>query len=342
MSNKIRVFVVNPPEEVNGVTLWRMYRPLRLLRDAHGDDLEFVFNIGRITDADLYMADVVLCFRPCNPDHPAVLARAKEFGARVIVDFDDDLLNIPVGYSFYKELSSKAPYVLQCLALSDTVWLSTEHLKGIYLTALQNFLAALRYKNSGHFPPLLGFPSMVVIPNAVLPEDLPAHPNGNTKRVIWRGADFHRDDLEAYKIQYEQLLRQSDYFQWIGYMPTWGEVKNSHARIDFNEGVMAHKWFDFLKALKISMIWKPLVNNVFNRGKSNISRLEATVAGAVCMTNFAGSHPMWEHSTKEIPRLPESYDVLWQKSAEDIKQHYDLRAWNEIRFREILKLVNNG
>lgn len=336
---KIRLFVINAPEPVNGITFWRMFRPLRHLHDNY--DVEVIFNSGRITEADLYFSHVVLCFRPCNPDHPAALRRAKELGCKVIVDFDDDLLNVPIGYSFFKDLSNRAPFVIESIALADMVWLSTKNLKKVYEEAIQNFLAFHLRQSGGVLPPLFGTPKMTVIPNAVFPEDLPFAPNGNTRRAMWRGSDFHRDDLEAYKMQYDQILRNNNYFQWIGYAPTWGEMKTTKCKVDFQPGIMADQWFNYIKSLQLSLVWKPLANNIFNASKSNIAWLEATVSGAVCMCNLAGENPIWEHATKELPRLPESYEVIWRKSAEHIKQNYDLRAWTDMRHREILKLMSN-
>lgn len=336
MSDKIQILVVNAPEEINGVTWWRMFRPLRLL--SNYADLDIRFNEGRIFEHHLLFADIVLAFRPGNPDHPQVLARAKELGCKIIVDYDDDLLNVPLGYSMYKDTAPKKRFVLESLALADLVWVSTSHLKDVLQKAADGFLAEMR-RSLPAVPPLYGKPEMVVIPNAVLPEDLPSAPNGNTKTVVWRGSDFHRDDLELYKSQYEQLLRNSNRFEWVGYMPTWGAVKGSHAKIDYNAGIQADKWFDYLKSIKPSLIWKPLVNNDFNKAKSNIAWLEATVAGGICLSNFAGE-AQWEQCTKELPKLDEYYSVQWQKSAIHIRQHYDLRAWNEIRYGELLKLAN--
>lgn len=342
MSDRIRILIVNAPEEINGVTMWREYAPLKLLRDVYGNEIEIIFNeTGRVFDHHLLFADVVMAFRPCNPEHPSVLARAKELGCKVIVDFDDDLLNVPIGFSFYKELFNRSAYVLESLALADVVWLSTENLKSVYETALVNFTNQVKRQNGGAMPEIYGSaPVMKVIPNAILHEELPEKPNGNTRIAIWRGADFHRDDLEAYRIQYEQILRNVDYFQWVGYMPTWGEVKNSRARIDFNPGVQADKWFSYLQKLKPSLIWKPLVNNQFNDSKSNISWIEATVAGGICLSNFSGHSEQWTCAVKELPKIEESYSVFWRQSAEKVKKEYDLRAWNEVRYKSILQLVN--
>lgn len=334
MKNKIRIFVVNFPEDVNGITIWRMFRPLRHLIDVHGDEIEVQFSSGRVFDHDLVFSDIVLAFRPVNPEHPEVLTRAKELGCKIILDYDDNFLAIPTSYKMFRDLMPNKLHLLQSLALADVVWTSTEHLATVYESEVRTFIA--KVGRTAQYT----VPKFVVVKNAVVPEDLPAKPNGNTKTVVWRGADFHRDDLEYGKSQYEQILRNCNRFEWVGYMPAWAAVKTSAARIDYNMGIQAHKWFDYLQSLKLSIIWKPLVNNDFNKAKSNISLLEATVAGGICVSNFAGLFPDWQHATKELPKIGEYYEVLWKQAADAIRENYDLRSWNEIRYREILKLMD--
>jgi len=340
MKDKIRVQIANAPEDVNGVTWWRMFRPLRLLFDAH-PDVEFRFNPGTIFPHDLEFADILFAFRPTNPDHPQVIAKAKEAGCKILLDYDDNLLDVPIGYNMYKDTVVQRQYVLQCLAMADTVFVSTETLKTTYSNAIAEFLGHLRRSKNG-IPPGYGMPRMIVVPNAVLPEDVPSKPNGNTKVGLWRGADFHRDDIDSGRQQYERFIRNIKHFTWVGYMPTWGDVshKSTACKIDYNFGIPAREWLNYLRSLKPAFMWKPLVDNKFNRSKTCISRLEITCAGGICITNFADTDQIWKHSASDLPVVDEYYSVLWRQSADDVLENYDLRRWNEVRYREILKLVN--
>lgn len=335
---EIRIQIANPPEEVNGVTWWRMFRPLQLLAAAH-PEIKIRFNPGHLFPHDFLFCDILLVFRPVNLDHPRIIAQAKEHGCKVILDYDDDLLNIPVGYSMYKDTYVKRAAILESLALADVVWTSTDNLKDVCHKNVQDFVAQLRRSPQG-LPPQYKVPKFVTVKNAVLPDDLPAGPNGNTKTALWRGSDFQRDDVDAYRSQYDQIVRNTKSFTWVGFMPTWGDVQRTDYRVDYNFGIKTLQWFEYMKAIKPSILWKPLVNNPFNQSKSNISWLEATAAGAVCVSNFAGTAPDWQYATKELPKLDETYAVLWRQSADHIKANYNLNDWNEIRYREILSLAN--
>lgn len=331
---KIRILVANPPEEINGITWWRVFRPFMLLARKY-PELEIRFNPGGLFDSDFLFTDIVFAYRPTNPEHAPILAKAREW-CRVIVDYDDDMLNVPLGHPLFREFVGRADFVNSCIALADEVWLSTEQLKKVYSEANRGFLSRQRGNQNGFVSP-----NFTVIPNAVLPSDLPEYANGNTKFALWRGGDLHIDDLELWRGQYGQILRAVNAFQWALYMPSWGRVADYKGRIDYmTDYVPTDKWISYLCSLRPSIVWKPLVPNEFNRGKSNIAWLEATCAGAICLTNLAGQ-TQWEFCTKDIPKFDEYYIKLWQQSADEIRQRYDLTAWNEVRYRQILKLVNN-
>lgn len=336
--DKIRILVVNAPEHCNGVTWWRMFRPLWLMRRKYGD-LDIRFNPGQLFEHDFLNTDIVLAFRPSNPEHPVVLRTAKEWGCKILLDLDDDILNLPLGHGTFSKLYNRTDVVNNCIALADEVWTSTEHLKTVCAAANRDFLSRMRREA----PQVDGWavPTFTVIPNAVLPSDLPDRANGNTGLAVWRGSDLHRDDLEVWRAQYAQILRSANRFVWIGYAPHWGKSDGGKPHVDYNvEGVEAKRWLAYLRSLRLAFVWKPLFPNDFNKSKSNIAWIEATCAGGICVTNFAGA-PTWEHAAKELPKLDEYYIHLWQKSAEAVRQHYDLDAWNAVRYRQLLKLANN-
>jgi len=332
---KIKILVANSPEEITGVTWWRMYRPLAFMAHRY-PNLDIRWNQGRLLPSDFVGVDIVVAFRPSNPDHPNILATAKSWGCKILLDYDDDLLNIPTGSPFFNQFFGGADCINNCIALADEVWTSTQALSDMYKIANRDFLSRLRRENPSA-DLILNPPNFLVVPNAVLLSDLPDRANGNTKMAVWRGSHYHKDDLDLYRGQYDQILRNVNAFQWVGFMPTWAERDNKGVSLKIWVATM--QWLDYLRALRPSIVWKPLVNNKFNQGKSNIAWLEATCAGAICLTNFAGK-TQWEHATGEIPKFDEYYTHLWQKSAEAVRTHYDLEKWNEVRYQQLKKLAH--
>lgn len=316
MSYKIRVLVLNEPEEVNGVTWWRMYRPLALLARTHAATLDIAWNRGVVLSSDLFSADLVLAFRPSEPSQLAVLQAAREHGCRIIIEYDDDLLNIPIGHPMHNAFAAKRPYVLESLKLADQLWVSTPALAACY-----------------------GHPATTVIPNAVLPSDLATAPNLGARTGVWRGDKGPVEDLAHWRDAYPRLLRRLDRFVWMGYMPTWATKVKSEATVQFVQWVDTLRYLPWLRDLKALFFWKPLVDNTFNLGKSSITWMEATCTGAVCVTNFAGK-PGWENAVAELPRNSEEFLDIWQRSRERMLGHFDLGAWNEVRVRQMLAAVN--
>lgn len=311
MSRPIRILVANGPEEMNGVTWWRMYRPLQYLYHQF-DGIEIIYNeTGRLLPYHFNHTDIVMAWRPCEINHVIGLQMAKKFGCRIIIDHDDDLYNIPIGDINHLNFKAKEQYTKMCIALADQLWVSTQALADLY-----------------------GHPNTIVIPNSVLPEDLPEEPNKHTGTIVWRGGLMHRDDIEAGKIQYPAMLRASKKFVWIGYCPTWGPVGGKS--VDYTPPVGIQDYFQYLESLRPLAIWKPLVTNRFNDGKSNISWIEATCAGAVCVSNYAG-RPGWENAMRELPKTEAIRAEVFLKSRDEITHNYNLLRWNKIRYREILK-----
>lgn len=85
-------------------------------------------------------------------------------------------------------------------------------------------------------------------------------------------------------------------------------------------------------------MWKPLTVNAFNDCKSNIAWIEATMAGGVCVTNYAGKGG-WADSLPDFTDDPELVRDTWELSKEVILEHYNLLKVNEARFESILKVL---
>lgn len=314
--NKIRLFVANEPEPIDGVTCWRMYWPLDDLERTYSDTLEIRYSRGNLIPADIYWADVVMCFRPSEPSHLTVLQVAKLLGKKILLDYDDDLTAIPVGHPGYWKLGTKADIVKQAVSMADMVWVSTEALK----------------KTIAH-------PNAIVVPNAVYPEILPEKPaDFKNKTAMWAGSDAHREDADAFKPEYAALLRVVQRFLWVNFMPTWATTVQSQAKIELSAWIHTHIYFEWIRQNGVVAIWKPLITNQFNECKSNIAWITATIAGGVCVTNQAGNR-QWENAVKSLPKTEKEFVSVWEASAERVRKEYDLRAWNEVRYRELLKLT---
>lgn len=317
MSERARIFVLNAPEEINGQTWWRMYRPLRELYLSHYREIEIIHNeTGNLYPHHFLYIDLALVFRPSEPAHVQAMTMARDAGVPIIADWDDDILNVPVGHPRWKYFQSRAPYIRQCIELANTMWVSTRALA-----------ASFKHANP------------VVVPNAIYETDMPDAPS-DSATMLWRGSEIHREDVDTFKIGYRQLLGKVDRFEWLGYAPTWCAVEGK--QVDFTpDWISTDKWLPYLREKGYRAIWKPLMPCPFNDAKSNISWLEATCAGGVVVTNYAGK-PGWEHAWRELPKNHDQHRDAWQKSRDAIIKHYHLSDINEIRYRSILETIDAG
>lgn len=301
---------------MNGVNWWRMYRPLGLLTQQHRD-IDIRWNRGQILPSDLLWADVALAFRPCNAAQVGVLQAAKQSGCRIVLDYDDDLLNIPIEHGAYASLSGAAPYVRAALALADVVWVSTPELGQA-----------------------LGHPKSFVVPNAILESDLPAGPNKMIYAAAWRGSVMGFYDLWDKEAEYQDMARGSKYFDWIGYKPPYKSIKSCETKFHpWDHNAAGH--FTRLKSLGLNVLWKPLSPTKFNDSKSNIAWIEATVAGGVCLTDATRQKKQhtWACCLSEMTYNEDLIKKTWRDSVDMIRLCYLLDRANNIR-RESLEFSN--
>jgi len=316
---KIRILIANAPEDIGGVTCWRMFWPLAHLEARYHDALEIRYSRGTIFPFEFYQTDILLCYRPSEPAHLAVMEEAKRVGCKILLDYDDDLLHMQPGHPGYWKLGTRSAIVRQALVLADAVWTSTDALRDVY-----------------------GHQNTTVVPNAVLPEQIAPHPaDFRRKTFVWAGSDAHREDVDVFPDLYRALLRRADHFMWMNFMPTWAAniSKEKNTMVSLVPWVHTEQYFDFLQKNGVSAIWKPLLSNQFNKGKSNIAWITATVVGAVCLTNQAGQ-PGWEYAVSEFPKTYELFENIWKESRQAILDKYNLNTWNDVRYTSLLKLAN--
>src|SRR6185503_10854631 len=74
--------------------------------------------------------DVLIFLRASDDGHLTGIRRAKDMGKKVVTIFDDDCLNIPNDiHPMYDHYERFKPTTIECLCLSDEVWVTTEAIK---------------------------------------------------------------------------------------------------------------------------------------------------------------------------------------------------------------------
>ena len=262
-----RTSVVVIPERLDG----RVISPcayIRLLQPldhpAIGGGLDIV--VARAEEALDYRCDLILTQRYGVPDLAtanALAKHARETGAALVYDLDDDLLNVPPAHADATELRPKARVVERMLRLATEVWVSTE--------ALAAAIAPVRAGARG-------------MPNPpderiwTRPPRLP-RPPGTPLRILCMGTGTHGDDFAMIQPGLERLkatLGDRVTIDMLGVtaqpdLPPW--VNRLGLPV-----VPAASYPGFVQWITTQPAWDvglaPLRDTPFNRGKSPIKTLD--------------------------------------------------------------------
>lgn len=256
------------PSPLDGTAYWRVASPFAHLRKVAAD---FDFTIVDKCDTNKLLAhDVLLLQRPFTGDHVAAAQTAKLLGRKIWCDWDDDILDVPVnnGRYFVYQRESFKQNVRALARMADVVTTTNEELA-------KRFRAA-------------GARNVVKIPNALDPlltlgaadEDKIA-----VRRVAWRGGDSHNQDLLSMGAAFPRVAADFEgevLWHFVGFNPHW--LLNAFPA----QSVHVHEWIGdvitylrFMAQLRPSILAVPLIDDAFNRAKSNISVIEAAWMGAV-------------------------------------------------------------
>lgn len=319
----IRILVLEDKHLTN-TGYWRIYRPLRVMSKVL---FPGTFSIDvenkNFSYAQLAFYDVIITRRPSGESAEIwlkFLEKAKAMDVPIIFDEDDAVMMCPENHELSKVFERRDVRAAYQAALNTAslFWFSTPA-----------FVESI--------PPLLsgGGAMAAVIPNAILPEDLPDGPAPDNGIIGWQGKSVQvHDTIEAGWDWYNENKHKAGTWLFFGWQPPLQHLANTQT-IDYIQDVDVY--VSSFKKNSINALWKPLIDCPFNDHKSNLNWLTATMGGGYCITNYAGK-PGWEFATKEILPYDQACE-LWARSKEHILEHYNLLKTAEMRAQTIFSLV---
>ena len=213
---------------------------------------------------DIYNTDIVLIQRPNSTASLGIMADAKRMGKKVIIDFDDHLLEVPEDNpaNHYFGNPQVQKQIQDTFLFADAVIVSTRKLYDLYHPMCQ-----------GKIP-------MFVIPNGWNPTDLPmfeVKEQHNPTRFVWRGGSTHFSDLHTIKAEINQMIEMETEVTFFGL--------NKFMMYDLSKKAINVDWssmfvyFTFMQRIEGDFGFYPLVRNDFNLSKSNIFAIECIANG---------------------------------------------------------------
>jgi len=235
-------------------------------------------------------ADIIIWQRQHQKQLIKFLESAKFAGKLQIFEIDDNLHKIPpmnMASRIYNPETEPYKYMLGWMKHCDHIIVSTERLKDFY---------------GG----ILSMPCTVIPNHVKANNDIKEHFVGDRVRILWAGTSTHAEDLTLLIEPFKKLKdKYGDKIKictmgWDGKMMFEADMDKVPAEskknlkegekimqvIDLNlktdkfiNGVPVDQYVDKLCSMNFDIGLCPLIENEFNRGKSNIKWLEYSVAG---------------------------------------------------------------
>lgn len=292
--NKISALFV--PTLVSGVTSWRMANPCQAayrnnsfganllwwkkdMNEMHPWQAQIWDNryMARITEelsANCREADIVVMgMIHIQPGFATMCAIREQYGKPVVMEIDDNILSCPVynpAAVSYEPNNEVRQITIKQMREADAMFVSTPYLKEIYSEFNEHIY--------------------------VLPNSIDFNVWGKAQRRVnrgritigWVGGASHNDDLIIIEPAIEYLTTKYPQVEFVfghGMHPNFRGKKGvrwikEFVRIDKYPKAIARMGFDIGIA--------PLVDNAFNRGKSNLRWLEYSALGIPTVASNVG------------------------------------------------------
>lgn len=305
------------------------YRAVGILPFIKSDEFELI-NVSNTTHfswADFTGCDIFFLQRPFTAEHLSLLTLAKDMGVKVIIDLDDDIWNVPQENPTHQLYTISQATLNACVELSDEVWVSTQSIKE----------SALQHNKNVH-----------VINNAwndyLFPVKDKKSFNHKTKKITYRGGSSHQADVMSIADDLVKVVNNNkDWtFTFMGDRYTYLEQRcgdNYH----IVPGFTLIPYFKYIIEDNANAFIFPLVDNKFNKGKSNISWMEATYSGACFFGNVSlpEFNFVFQRGLKVLNSFMEDVDSMWIGNQLSWEYICDELLLSKVNNQRIERILNN-
>lgn len=336
MNKKINVYQISPKQS-DITSYYRGLGPYGTLARQYSD-LEVRYG-EKLEIPNMFWCDVLVMQRPFTPDHHAWIQTLQQLGKPVIIDYDDDVTHVPSHNPHQKYYNTQDTQfsIKSSLNIAQAVQVSTEPLKAEFDQYNKNVIVVPNALDNGLFP------------------DPKVNWERRRKLVLWRGGESHTNDLKTFHNEICNVVSSNPkwLFEFFGGEEAYMKYRLQPSLTSNTHFTKSQNMLQFVKSIRDmapSVLIVPLADDKFNRAKSNIAWIEATMTGAVAV---APDMPDWQkpgvvtYSSKEdfqekvnyLLAHPEELKANWEKSFEYIKTHLLLETVNQKRYDLIKSLV---
>lgn len=255
MTELVRCLVICP-EALDNQAWWRVTYPLSV-------SPRFLLNIpSQVGWMEIARANVAVLQRPFTDQHLGILRMVRQLGVPVVLDFDDLLWQLPEGHPSENHYGPNASRVAsECIREAELTITSTP-------TLAREIHAR-------------GARRVEVVPNA-FPEYLRWNVPQSARTVWWRGGSMHQTDIDGMEEEIIAVMQKHPDWGFFAAGCTLTKMRRALGARFKHQGVRAlQDYHNQMQAVSPAVMVGPLEDIPFNRCKSNIGWMEASLAGAV-------------------------------------------------------------
>ncbi len=280
-----------------------------------------------------FNVDVCYIHRPSNPSYVPLIKYAKLHNIPVWIDHDDDLLNItPDNPVYFNHAGGGDEYKEACefsYREADILTCSGEPM-------FRDFIEKYGRSTTNTFFIDTGLDDRFLF----LKKEFSMN-----QKIGWRGSKSHLIDLLFFGPGIHdsmKKLKDKTWYFW-GINPFWTEWLAEGSKIQWVDQLNLYPYLHAITYQNCSIHMVPLVDTKFNRVKSNLSWLDATLAGSVTLG------PDFEHFLKpgifnyksnDVMNFADKLQSLSNTSEETLRMMHEL-SWEFIRDNLMLSKLNN-
>jgi glycosyltransferase involved in cell wall biosynthesis len=291
-------------------------------------------------------ADVIVYELIANLIPAVTIPIVKKFGKKAVVDYDDNLFDVPkwnpayygLGQEFLSHWQDKdgKPMDMEANARARSGMLQACQMADL-VTVTGPTLADVYRKTN---------PNITVLPNCIDFDRI--HPCGRSTdgkvRIFWQGSQTHKEDLASIKQVFEQITEEYPNVQWVIWGPDHNDIEGLFGKIpkerfEIIEMVPFDDYYDKLNSLTIDIGICPLAYIYYNECKSNIKWLEYSalkvpaVASKISTygaiehgeTGFlAKRHHDWMSALRRLIESPELRDKIAEKAHNKVRRDFNI------------------
>jgi len=267
--------------------------------------------------------DIVWMQRPISPESVNAAKYLKLMEKPIWVDYDDDLFSLPTTHPMIHIFAGARDNIIALLQMADVVTVST--------IGIRNSFEA--YNGN-----------IQVVPNSCQDSLLRPYTGKRSNVILYRGMKSHMADIYSYSIYIQKLIDDGHPVKFIGINPFF---LNKYTLLEERD---IYHYFKYLQDIRPLCLIFPLIDNTFNRAKSNICWIEATMCGSVVI---APDWPEWDYPgilhyvpgtfydvVKRVVMGQVEIEQLYQTSYQYISENLVLSKVNELRVNVVRELIS--